>query len=221
MGLRTIVYPGQAYIRDTLKAGVFSFPSIFESDVATAATTWNPSDKGPNIALSNGNLTAILTTTPFGSVRATTSNTPGYYFEVTYSAVSNGSIGIANSSAAVTFYMGADTNSLGYNNAGQCFYGGANIGTGATWGVGDVMGLYYSASSQVKFYKNGVLTFTSSSVPTGSPLYAASTPATAGDRNTANFGATAFSALPSGAIAWDSSLAAPFIFPRSRHYVRR
>jgi hypothetical protein len=186
------------------------------------ATTWNPSDKAAQVTLSNGNMTALLSTSSFGSVKATTGQGVGYYFELTYSVVTGGSIGIGNASANAASWMGADGNSLAYNTSGQCYFSGTQIGTGTTWGAGDVMGLYYSGASQIKIYKNGTLILTSASVPSGTTLYPAATIATLNDSVTVNFGVSAFSALPSGATAWDSSsAAAPFIFPRNRHYVRR
>jgi hypothetical protein len=186
------------------------------------ATTWNPSDKAAQITLSNGNMTALLSTSSFGSVKATTGRGVGYYFELTYSVVTGGSIGIGNISANASSWMGADGNSLGYNTGGRCFINGADIGGGAAWGAGDAIGIYYNGSSQLKVYKNGTLTLTSNTIPSGTTLYPATTIATLNDSVTVNFGVSAFSALPSGATAWDSSsTAAPFIFPRSRHYVRR
>jgi hypothetical protein len=188
-----------------------------------AGTTWDPANKAPQISLSNINLTALLSTTAFGSVRATTGRGVGYYFEIKYSVTTGGSLGVGNVSANTASWMGADSNSVSYNTSGQCYFSGAVIGTGTTWGAGDVMGLYYNGASQIKIYKTGTLVITINSVPSGTTLYPAVTISTLNDSVTANFGVTAFSALPSGATAWDlSSATAPiFMFPRSRHYVRR
>lgn len=94
--------------------------SALQADAATT-TTWNPSDKSSNIVLSNGNLTATLTSAAQGAVRSTTSIASGkVYFEATLTQTStasaaNYSIGIVTQSYVlnVATGIGGDLNSIG------------------------------------------------------------------------------------------------------------
>lgn len=96
-------------------------------------TTWDPSNIGPNIALSSGNLTATLTTgvAAYSSGRGTTSKTSGkYYYEITVTiltAATQGGAGTANASAGLSTYVGADTNGLAdFQSSGVVYNGGAS-----------------------------------------------------------------------------------------------
>jgi hypothetical protein len=114
-----------------------ALPSGFSSwdTLAATATTWNPSDKSPNISLSGSNLiaTAVTTTSTFRSVRATTSASSGKgYFELQANTIdtSNGWMAcIGNSSALLTNYVGSSLNGLGYQAQGSVFKNGSNLGT--------------------------------------------------------------------------------------------
>jgi len=79
-------------------------------------STWNPSDKGANITLSNGNLDATGSGSTFHSVRGTQSRASGKrYFEVlltTYTAA-NPVIGIGDGSFSLTTFIGNSANSAG------------------------------------------------------------------------------------------------------------
>ena len=80
-------------------------------------STWNPSDKGANVTLSGGNLTAVKNGSGYESVRGTESKiSQRRYFEVTAVAASGSSInlmvGVADSAFTLTGRY------LGENNAG-------------------------------------------------------------------------------------------------------
>lgn len=81
--------------------------------------TWNPSDKGANITLSGGNLTAAWST-GWQLVRGTVSFTGSQ--KVCYGVLSNftrNMVGIANSTASVNSYPGVDTNGYACYNLGS------------------------------------------------------------------------------------------------------
>jgi len=105
--------------------------------------TWNPADKNADIVLSNSNRTAANTVSNHKAVRSTTSKTSGiWYAEVTRlrPSANNTSdvIGIANGSAGLASYLGADANSLGATWDGRVLYGNNDIvdfGSDGTVGI--------------------------------------------------------------------------------------
>ena len=161
------------------------------SEAPKVYATWNPSDKGSNVALSGGDLT--ITTSGNGKVRSTIGKTSGkWYWEVTTVSVSSYySNGLANATSVLTLQPGNDVNSSGYSSAGgQVFCLTVSVATGATYTAGDVMGMAMDADAHtMAWYKNNVLQFTSTlaQTPTGA-LFASSGGGTA--VATANFGAT-------------------------------
>jgi hypothetical protein len=177
-------------------------------------TTWNASDKGPAIVLSNGDLTATQTNTSGGTqpskLRATDAGSVGKFFEVTAN-VTQGSgapdgtdaVGVSTTASNVLITNDA-TNSIMYFASGWLAgptTGGVN--TGITWTGGDIIGVYYDSSSSIKFYKNGTLVYTySGTIPSGG-IFPTAVLFVNNDQVTANFGATTFAHLPSGASAWD------------------
>jgi len=107
-------------------------PSGFSAFDATA--TWNTSRAGPHIQFSNSNLTVECNNTggsPFfgwETVFATTSKTTGkFYWELSYDIVdANFIVGIGDSSAVISGWLGFDTHSAGLqsNNSKYQFTGG-------------------------------------------------------------------------------------------------
>lgn len=81
------------------------------------ATTWNPSDKGANVTLSNGNMSAEANASNADSVRATESKTSNkFYFEILIDVnTTNNVVGIGTSSASITEIPGYDANGYGYD----------------------------------------------------------------------------------------------------------
>jgi hypothetical protein len=175
-----------------------------------AGVTWNPSDKSVDVTLSGGNLTATRSSTSTGvndvQARANTGRTSGGYFEIVFSTVVGGAhnpgIGLGNLSQSVNDYPGHTANSIGWF-ANGFFRGPTGVQSAPTFVVGDVIGCELTASS-AKFYKNGTLVVTESSLPTGT-LYPIISVASVTDAGTANFGATAMAYLPTGVVSWDGS----------------
>lgn len=173
--------------------------------VSGAAATLNPSDKSSNLILSNDNLT-VASSSGGGTVRGTKPGAPDRYFELSFANLnpsdSGVGVGLANLTQSLAGYPG-DPNGVGYFNSGYAEWPGSgfddifqNYFTGAVIGV-------YLRTSTVEFYKNGTLVGTATTLPSGAlyPAITVNNPATV----TANFGATTFTFLPSGATAWNAS----------------
>ena len=103
----------------------------------------NPSDSGPNITLSNNNLTATSSgaTETWRSIRTTQNLSAAastkIYFEVAVSSTAGGYIMICfgNASANINSYIGSDSNGIGLqalNSSWDVYYNGGNSGQVAT-----------------------------------------------------------------------------------------
>lgn len=129
------------------------------------SSTFNPSDKGTQITLSNGNNTASFTVGElyWHTVRSTTSKSSGkWYFEVvntsTIDSGGDAQVGIANASCVLD-NAPFDTNHVGYLGYNGKLYGpgATSIDYGATWGTNDRIGIAVDVdNSKVTFYKNNV-----------------------------------------------------------------
>lgn len=168
----------------------------------SGATTWNPSDKSASITLSNGNLTALGTSST-GGVRAVQSRSSGlYYWEVTINVGAGGScnlgaIGTADSLTGITPSSGF--NLRGGN--GTLVAPTGNVGSTGSYTTGDVIMFAVDlANTLVYFGKNGSwLASTNPVAQTGGINYGGSTtikpwysPEANTAQATANFGATPF-----------------------------
>lgn len=172
--------------------------------------TWNPSDKGGGVSLSNGNLTVSIATTPSdgGSVRSTIGKSTGkWYWEVTVGGSSPRSLpGVASISAPVgssNIYVSSAEgygfytyNASRYNNGGAASYG-------SVCSPGDVIGVALNldvAQPTLEFYRNGTTMGVAFSGLVGGTFYAAEGNYTLNQTlSTTNFGATPFVySVPSG-----------------------
>lgn len=194
-----------------------------------AATTWNAADKVGEITLSGGNLTAArnATTGPFyGNVRATNARTTPIrgYFEntvvsLTAPAVGPVGLGVANSSAPLTAFLGSDANGIAYfcDTPGSVSIGGVTIASIGAYAAGDRIDVAVDlVALQIWFRKNGGIWNGSagadpatnvggfSIASLGPAAYPAGTVRnTMPNSFTANFGAAAFAgAVPAGFAAW-------------------
>lgn len=168
------------------------------------AVTWNPADKHANITLSNGDLTASVSTAVWASARATMSKASGkWYWEVTIDAgTANFYIGIATSATPVDYRVGEDAYSYGYQHSGLKWHNNSSASYGSTYGAGDVIGVALDLDNgKIWWSKNGV--WQASGDPAAgtneaySGLSGAFFPAVSLRKdslitNTANFGASAF-----------------------------
>lgn len=179
-----------------------------------ATTTWNPSDKSAQITLTNGNLTAA--TTGSGSdnlVRSTTSQTTGkLYFEETFGSTgSETAIGLANSTASLTAFLGTDNNGIGIYQSGHIFRNGSNVLSGPSFTTGDVIGVAIDFGAGLIWFRNNSSPSTwngggsadpatgvgglSLSAITG-PFFACCDTFSSGHPQTANFGQSGFGQTP-------------------------
>jgi hypothetical protein len=124
------------------------------------ALTLNPSDKDAAVTLSGGNLTAsIAPTGGYNDVRATTAKTSGkWYFEILVNSVSSvePGVGLANGTASLSNFLGADANSVGYYSSGFVGFNGASVGwSGSTYTALDRIGVAMDiGNNRVYFAKN-------------------------------------------------------------------
>ena len=126
--------------------------------------TWNPSDVGPNLVLSEGNLRL---TKPSGgngytSARATIPVVGKKYWEMLVGATGASPyvmIGVAAAAMPLTASVGATAYGWSYyEETGQKWHSNVGASYGATYTFNDVIGvLYDSATGELSFYKNGVL----------------------------------------------------------------
>jgi hypothetical protein len=173
-------------------------------------TTWNPSDKGPNVILSNGNLTEGDNGYE-GMVRAKMGKSSGkWYWEIKVidrgvNQDLNFYPGVANLSAPKGKFLGYNKNGFGYWGA----YGDKRNGNikpyGPTFDEGDVIGMALDMDAKtLKYYKkaSGSSTCTDLGVAfTGlsGTMYPAAGQFGGDVKTTANFGATPFACpVPAG-----------------------
>ena len=179
--------------------------------MAIIPTTWNPSDKGALITLSEGNLTATCSGV-WDSVRSIASRTSGkFYFEITINDYQYTMSGVATSGASMSNYLGSDSYGLGFMSASSTFYVGntftANGKTAVLLENDDVVCIALDIDAGKLWYgKNGAWigsgdpaagTDWTFSFEGGTELFAAFSAEAA--NGTANFGDSAFSyTVPSG-----------------------
>ncbi len=175
---------------------------------ATAApvyATWDPSQKGADVSLSGGNLTAFSNYVGVGAhcVRSTIGKTSGkWYWEVTVGAIAGGGVfpmlGICRAAFAITTadFPGSTADAAGYyGGTGQRFQGAGGVAFGATYTTADVIGFALDATTRaVNVYKNNVLQGVMS-LAGSDDIYASGVESST---VTANFGASAFVYTPPG-----------------------
>ncbi len=163
--------------------------------------TWNPSDKNASITLANANTTATMPSgSGVGAVRATVGKSAGkWYWEVTVDLVDVNAIGVGNTSATLSGYVGSDANGWGYGSFdGNKQTGGVGTAYGATYTTGDIISVALDMDAgTLVFYKNGASQGTAFTGLTGT-LYPMISLLAGGaaDQMTANFGASTFAYTP-------------------------
>lgn len=130
------------------------------------SSTWNPSEKNARIALSGGNLVATSDTShDYQGVVATDYKSAGkFYFEVLLGGTLGNDVFVGvTASPASTFvttdgrFVGDAAVSWSYCTNSTRYAAGTPAAYGATWGVGDVIGVLLDLDAgSIKFTKNGV-----------------------------------------------------------------
>lgn len=191
---------------------------------AAPAVTWNPSDSGPNLGFSNGNLTVYKSGggEAHSAVRATLArdagDVDGYYYEALIVAAGQSNfihVGIATSGMALNGNLNNADGWAYYQETGAKRHNGVTTAYGASYTTGDVIGVLVK-NGKIYFRKNGTwqgggdpdtesgeaFSGLSGMVYPCISLYRASTPR---HELTGRFAAGSFSgSLPTGAAAWDS-----------------
>jgi hypothetical protein len=192
-----------------LPVGATSWDGTRTNAPPPPTTGLNPQDKFADIVLSNNNLTATYTTARSSgnvNIRGAQSGVAGRYFEVKFSNIATGQpsgpgVGVCNTTQSLSTFP-QDPNGAAWFASAFFDYPGS-FGNWATFAAGDIIGVLLEASD-AKFYKNGVLVGTATSLPSG-PLYPVISLANNGEAATINVGATPLSYLPVGASSWDGS----------------
>lgn len=173
-------------------------------------TTFNPSDIGTGITLSNGNLTAAGTA-GFKSARAVAGKATGkWQVEYRLSVGAAGIVGMGKATALLTNFSGSNANSWGYYTTGAFYFANVAAQTNTTWTTNDIIGMAVDLDNlTIQFYKNGVAQGTAYAlkdngsggawVP-GTMVYPMASPN--GTTIVMNAGATAFTYPISGFNAW-------------------
>ena len=184
---------------------------MFASNVMSAGpsapkvyATWNPSDKGSGVTLTNGNLTYTSPNDYINSgVRASKAMTTGkWYCESTVITAGFFGFGIADVSSGAIIVSGATADNMYhyYGGEGALMNGvGAWLADASGFGVGAVIGLAFDADNDTAYwYLNGVLQLTKTGLTGTRYFYAVNAWMTASSCTT-NFGATPFAyPVPSG-----------------------
>jgi len=192
-----------------------------------ANTTWNPSDKGASITLSNGNLTA--TNTGVSAVRAIDKQITGkFYWEVTATTFANNSSAIGILSPTVSLVNPFTlVGSCGLQRVGVITVDGATVVSGfGTVANGTVVCVAFDASARLFWLRLGAAGLWNNSAAAnpatgaggvdsrlaqGVPAYPGWSGGVSGDACTANFGDSAFTgAVPVGFTSgFTSGVASP------------
>jgi hypothetical protein len=146
-------------------------------------TTWNPSDAGAGVALSDSDRTAVVSGASVYAVRSTTHFAAGkYYAEVVFVANGPKRIGFADNTASLSNTIGASGVSTGLASGGSISVSGmtlVNSFTLAGFNLGDVFNLAVDfGAGNIWFGKNGVWSG-SGNPATGANPNVTFTPATA------------------------------------------
>lgn len=178
-------------------------------------TTWNPIDKGTNVTLSNGNLTAT-NVIQSSTVKSTDPKTDGIWFcEVKIDALNFNAIGIGSNDQSMSSSLTASVNNFCYYSDGRKFNGGNNSSYAPAMAVGDIIGILVDFNNgELTFYKNGVnlgVAYNNIKTLSNFCITVGSGTTSNGGKVTANFGATPFmyppktSDIPYGAKSYDGS----------------
>lgn len=140
---------------------LFGIPRAAHAPAAApAAVTWDSANKGADVVLSNGSLTATNPSS-YESVRATASKSAGkWHFQINPSIAGGFTVGvgICNASADMSTYLHASSNAIVYWQTGEIFEGGTLRATISPFESGDLVVIDYDADAKKvwfgKWYTN-------------------------------------------------------------------
>ena len=123
-----------------MRPSLLQFQMMLSAGANRVYATWNPSDMGGNMQLSNGNsrVSAIASSSSDALVRSTIPIVGDVYFEIVINQASavGGEViagGVADASASLSSYVGSATTSTGvWQPNGNVYGGGAVVGNAGT-----------------------------------------------------------------------------------------
>ncbi|MFJ7982417.1 SPRY domain-containing protein [Lysinibacillus xylanilyticus] len=163
-------------------------------------TTWNPTDKGSTVVLSNSNLTATGVYQN-NSIKSTDTKTSGKWFcEIIVDTSNYHFIGIGTSNLPMTGTPSKSPDFFGYYYDGRKFNNNVGSNYGSTYGTNDVIGVLVDFDrGTLTFYKNGIsqgVAYDNIKSLSSFDVIVTSGTLSGTMQVTANFGATPFKFLP-------------------------
>lgn len=132
---------------------MFPFPS---QQCANAVSTLDPSNKGANITLSNGNLTAAGGAGSFTCVKGSASRGAGkYHFEVhidTKAGVNSPSVGVANAAASLSADA-AKTTGIVYQPDGHVWCNNVDLAALSGYNTGDTISVEIDMDASNAYFR--------------------------------------------------------------------
>jgi hypothetical protein len=135
--------------------------SVAQQSVGASTTTWNNSNKGPNVTLSGGNLIATITSGTDGVTAVSGRSTGKCYFSLVttgtnnlvWAGIANAAFPVSGSSAGSTSNGAAiayTTGTVFFNSGG---IGGAGGGAGGAINVGDTLDIAVDFTNKLLWYR--------------------------------------------------------------------
>jgi hypothetical protein len=164
----------------SITAGV-TYDSMTDVPTLTSATAanfavLNPLDTSASISILNGNLASNNANTSWYSARSSFGMSSGkWYWEFQYTSYLYARFGIAKAQMALSNYVGADAYGWSYySTTGNKANNGVDSAYGATFAVGDIIGVAFDADNgTLTFYKNNVSQSTAFTGLTSGPYFPA------------------------------------------------
>ena len=184
----------------SLTTGV-TYDSMTDVPTLTSATianycVLNPLYKGTNASASNANLTYSCGTNSI--IACTIGMSSGKWYWEIQNPTAKSIIGIINSSATLSTYIGANVNGWGYYGTNGQKYNNGGSAYGATFTTTDIIGVAFDAGAgTLTFYKNNTSQGTAfTSIPADTYFSAVSDDTTGGATGEINFGQRPFAYTP-------------------------
>lgn len=122
---------------------------------AVGTVTFNPAAKASNVVLSGGNLTAALSSGSIGGVRANGGANTGLFYCSFVPTLGSGNIGVglANTFADLSNFLGGDTNSVIYDSSGFVSLNNTHVATIATFASGNTVDMAWNLTAKLVWFR--------------------------------------------------------------------
>ena len=184
-------------------------PALAALTLPPVTAKWDSANKGPDITLSGGDLTAANATANWNQVRSTISRTDKRYFEITVDGVGGFvAVGFCNSSLAMSGFWSGSTDAVFYGSDSGVYYNHpSTIAFLSTFTTGDVIGCAIdTVAGTVKFNKNGGAFSSDLTIPApgiGGTVFAVISLLGPSAQATANFSPAS---PPAGYLTWNQEV---------------